>query len=529
MKRKIISILFAVVLVLSFSLMAAVPAAAEDTITVGPSGCSYTSIQAAIDAASPNDTINVEPGTYLETIDVTKNNLIIQSVSGDPSNTIIDANGADSPVVTIADCSGVTLSGFTITGAQEPPGGGSRGIQMLRATGCTVSNIVVTKTGPLTAGRESAAIYLEGSSGNSFDSVTVSEISGGHVSGILLTGSNSNTFASTTISGITASEFKKEARGIWVTGGENNKFVDTEVTGITSLNSKALGIYADGNGNTFTSTEVSDIHGRTRVAGIQICHTTGVEFSDYHISNLTAEAYDSWGIRVFNGVTGCTFSGGSITGADIGVFVEKNEGGTGNSIHNTNIVGNGTFGVQNTAAPTIDATLNWWGTTDETTIRGMVMGNVLYDPWLKAPYRPTTLMSSFTIDHAKIDFKRKVDDAKVRVQGELELDLANGDGVVLGEDVIVTVGPLTETITMVEKGKKGDRWHYQQRPKEDGTGDIKHMTINWKNGKFDIRMDKADLTGVTNPMTISIQIGDDVGEETITMREKKDHWDYKAK
>ncbi len=97
----------------------------------------------------------------------------------------------------------------------------------------------------------------------------------------------------------------------------------------------------------------------------------------------------------------------------------------------------------------------------------------------------------------------------------------------ISEDVTVTVGPLSETITMVEKGKKDEKWEYK-RPKH-GTGDIKNMTIDWKKGKFDIRMDKADLAGVTNPVTISIQIGDDVGEETIEMKVKKHHWDYKAK
>jgi hypothetical protein len=137
-----------------------------------------------------------------------------------------------------------------------------------------------------------------------------------------------------------------------------------------------------------------------------------------------------------------------------------------------------------------------------------------------------TPMTSFVIDHAKIDFKKKLDDDKVRVQGRLELDLACGDGVDVSKPVTVTVGSLSETITMEEKGKKGDKWEYK-RPK-GGTGDIKHMTIDWKNGKFDIRMDKANLTGVTNPVTISIQIGDDVGSASILMREKKHHWDYKA-
>lgn len=137
-------------------------------------------------------------------------------------------------------------------------------------------------------------------------------------------------------------------------------------------------------------------------------------------------------------------------------------------------------------------------------------------------------MDSFVIDHAKIDFKKKPDDDKVRVQGKLD----PASDVAISEDVTVTVGPLSpQTITMEEKGKKGDKWEYK-RPK--GESGIKHMKIHWKDGeaKFDIRVDKADLGDMstwTNPVTISIQIGDDVGSESILMREKKHHWDYKYK
>ena len=53
------------------------------------------------------------------------------------------------------------------------------------------------------------------------------------------------------------------------------------------------------------------------------------------------------------------------------------------------------------------------------------------------------------------------------------------------------------------------------------------MTIDWKTGRFEVRLDGGSLTGVTNPVIISIQIENDYGEATILMVEKKQHWDYK--
>ena len=182
----------------------------------------------------------------------------------------------------------------------------------------------------------------------------------------------------------------------------------------------------------------------------------------------------------------------------------------------------------------VDATDNWWGDPsgpyhptswiyDSHVIthpdgKGTEVSDyVLYEPW----YSPTTPMASFVIDHAKIDFKAKPNDDTARVQGVLELDLIGGDNADVSEEIIVTVGPLTETLIMEEKG---DKWEYK-RPK-GGTGAVKRMTIDWKNGRFDIHLDKADLTAATNPLFIGLQIGDDVGSVNLSMDEKKNHWDY---
>ena len=125
----------------------------------------------------------------------------------------------------------------------------------------------------------------------------------------------------------------------------------------------------------------------------------------------------------------------------------------------------------------------------------------------------TTPMAEFNVTRAKLDFKKKSDDDKVRVQGELALDLTYGDGVDISETVTVIVGPLNETITMVEKGKKGEKWVYK-RPK-DGDGILKKMSIDWKKGKFDFEMDEVDLSGFTRPVSVSLQVGNDIGQATV--------------
>ncbi len=56
------------------------------TITVCPNGCDYTSIQAAVYAAHPNDTIEIQSGTYNESVVLTKNIMFkgIDTGSGEP-------------------------------------------------------------------------------------------------------------------------------------------------------------------------------------------------------------------------------------------------------------------------------------------------------------------------------------------------------------------------------------------------------------------------------------------------------------
>jgi parallel beta-helix repeat protein len=73
----------------------------------------YPTIQAAIDAASPDDTLIVKDGTYTENVDVTKR-LTIKSENG-AEVTIVRAAISDDYVFEVT-ADNVTISGFTITG-----------------------------------------------------------------------------------------------------------------------------------------------------------------------------------------------------------------------------------------------------------------------------------------------------------------------------------------------------------------------------------------------------------------------------
>ncbi len=87
MKRKIFSILITLVLVLSFSLVTAVPVAAQVDRLV-PS--EYATIQAAIDDADPGDRIIVAAGTYDEQVEITTS----LTLQGAGDTTIIQPSGA---------------------------------------------------------------------------------------------------------------------------------------------------------------------------------------------------------------------------------------------------------------------------------------------------------------------------------------------------------------------------------------------------------------------------------------------------
>ena len=105
----------------------------DDGIIIVPDD--YSSIQDAIDHANPGDTIIVRDGTYVENINVSKDNLTIRSENGSES-VIIKAADPDEDVFKIVS-NNINIYGFTI---ERATGIRKAGIYIHKSTSCNVSN-----------------------------------------------------------------------------------------------------------------------------------------------------------------------------------------------------------------------------------------------------------------------------------------------------------------------------------------------------------------------------------------------------
>ena len=130
---------FPVALIFVFLIFSSSIASANE-ITVGDNpDADFTSIQAAINAASPGDKIIVKPGTYVENISINKNMTIV-SESGNPSNTIVQSAKGSEDIFSVWT-NGVSIKGFSIKGAKYA------GIHLFGVTDCNITNNNLSNNG----------------------------------------------------------------------------------------------------------------------------------------------------------------------------------------------------------------------------------------------------------------------------------------------------------------------------------------------------------------------------------------------
>ncbi len=343
----------------------------------------YATIQAAVNAASPGDTIRVDPGTYTEqvTIGAGKDGLYLQSVN--PQAAVIRAPASMiSPKAIVEDngAKNVTINGFTITG----PGGGASdsiedGIRVDSGGSAMITNNHITKIqdSPFSATQNGYGILIghaaEGQTGSA--TITHNTIDNYQKGGIYVDNVGSSAdIESNTITGVGPTSVIAQ-NGIQISRGASATISHNTISGnvYTPATYDATGILILDAGtvvtadhNTISNCDVSiwaedvtqgtisynQISGSTE--GIVLYNASGVQI----LQNQVKTSGDD-GIYLFSSSNN-TLDHNQITGSQHdGIFVDANS--TGNTITYNSASGSGHFDAEDDSSGSGTAgTGNFW-------------------------------------------------------------------------------------------------------------------------------------------------------------------------
>ncbi|MDQ2809085.1 MAG: right-handed parallel beta-helix repeat-containing protein, partial [Chloroflexota bacterium] len=350
----------------------------------------YTTIQTAVTAANPGDTINVTAGLYYETVTVNKSLILRGAQAGndarvgrtdETAETVLnkDTGGFD----LTSGPSNVTIDGFLIEGASGP-NGNARGIFILGGSGYQVLNNILryNSMGAFFSsdGTVQTRFYRNRVENNNNtptgDGDTGLFGGSGPVNNVLI---DSNQFAGNSSAGFTNVPSSPSSNLIITNNSSTGDGTfaalfstsATQIISNTVTGAQGSAIYLGGNnsgtlvsGNNvsngpFSALRVDVFSGDTPNSNITA-----------NCNNLTANAY---GIRISPGAL--------ITGT---LAMEA---------HNNNIAGNTVAGARNdSTAVNLNATTDWWGSATGPTNPGnpggtgdIVTGTVTFAPFLTNP------------------------------------------------------------------------------------------------------------------------------------------------
>lgn len=349
--KRVFSILFALSLVLSFSLVTATPVAAATTYYVATTGNNvnggtswadaWLTIQHAVSTVASGDTIMVAAGTYVETGQIVIN-----------KNLTIVGAGAGSSIVKKAEDTG------------DPSSGNNRGWVLVNA-GYTLNM---------------SGLTLDGD---------VKQIS------IAILSFGTTTVFGCEIKDISWSTGSYYGRGVCLYSGTANVVRNTVFSNIRRIGVFVFGsgVSALTEGNTYTGKGAIDCldygielgGGATAtITGNTVTNCLGVASSDGSTS-AGILVTDYWGPGTQAIITGNTLTGNT-AGIAVGYL------GTDASVvaaNFNNIYGNTSSGIDQVGAVVVDGENNWWGDASGPSGQGPGTGdavstNVDYDPWLGA-------------------------------------------------------------------------------------------------------------------------------------------------
>ncbi|KAF5434952.1 CASH domain-dontaining protein [Candidatus Methanophagaceae archaeon] len=314
-ERLVITVLFAIL-----ALNVCVGCASAATYTVCPSGCNYISIQAAINATDPGETIEVHSGTYYEHVNVNKQ-LILKGVGTGSGKPVVDSGGNGSAITLSAN--GITFEGFTVTNSGNLYG--DVGIKVTSTnntiTGNTASNngysICLndscnnTITGN-NASNNDYGIYLNDSCNNNISGNTVSN----NCYGIYLNDSCNNN----TISGNIASN--NNGDGIYLSSSSNNTITENNA----GNNGDGICISSSSNNNRIIGNNASGSN-----------HGAGIRFRRSNNNTIIGNtASNNWDGIYISSSSNNTITGNSVSNNFDGIIFRDSNNNTitGNNVSN---------------------------------------------------------------------------------------------------------------------------------------------------------------------------------------------------
>ncbi len=270
-----------------------------ETITVCSSGCNYTTIQAAVNAAFVNDTVYVYNGSYYEYNIVVNKPIVIQGQSKD--NTIVNGMGRD---VFYISTNNSVITGFKITNSES----GYAGIRIVSNKSNNITdNIISTIQG--------YGIYLTGSSNNT---ISRNKIISNAYGIYLYSNSNNNTIFDNLLS--------SDSYGMFLWSSRYN------IINNNNISNSSYGIYSESSSNNmFFDNIVSSNAGN----GIHLASSSYNNFTNNIVSN------NAYGLHLSQSSFNILTSNILYSNRNYGIYIESSSYNnlTNNSASNNSIYG----------------------------------------------------------------------------------------------------------------------------------------------------------------------------------------------